>query len=328
MQVWHIYVVMLARALGETFHWPAMAASTTLMVPEEHYARVGGLNQTIQGILMIIAPALGAFLMELLPLHGVMLVDVGTALFAILPLLFIAIPQPAEAHVAALKRSSVLANMRDGLRYVLHWPGMLALLAGVLIIKVALQPAFSLFPLLVYEHFAGEAKALGLLQAILGAGILGGGLLLSVWGGFKRRIYTVLMGLIGVGVAATMLGVIPAEGFWMALVVGFFLGVMISMTDGPITAILQGAIPPSMQGRVFGLLGSLFSLSTPVGLAIAGPVSDFLGVRFWFQLGGLLCVIVGIISFFIPALLQLEGKKAVAEGVLATESLGERPLCD
>jgi DHA3 family macrolide efflux protein-like MFS transporter len=332
MQVWHIYVVMLARSLGESFHWPSMAASTTLMVPENHLARVGGLNQAIYGVLGIIGPPLGALLMALLPLHGVMMVDVGTALFAILPLLFIFVPQPERTHVDALKQISVFASMKDGLRYVFHWPGLLALLAGVLVIKVALQPAFSLFPLLVYKHFGGTATDLGLIEAIAGAGMLGGGLLLGIWGGFKRKVHTVLMGLIGIGFAAVFLGLTPAHIFWMALVAAFFLGAMIAMTDGPITAIFQAAVPAEMQGRVFGLLGSLFSLSTPVGLAIAGPVSDLFGVRFWFQLGGLLCVIVGVINFFIPAVRRIEDHRAVTgekfQEVPATESLGGKVLND
>ena len=334
MQVWHIYVVMLARSLGETFHWPAMAASTTLMVPENHLARVGGLNQAIYGVLGIIGPPLGALLMALLPLHGVMMVDVGTALFAVLPLLFLFVPQPEKAHVDALKQASVFASMKDGLRYVLHWPGLLALLSGVLVIKVALQPAFSLIPLLVYEHFGGTAADLSLIQAIAGAGMLGGGLLLGIWGGFKRKVHTVLMGLIGIGAAAVLLGLTPAHIFWMALVAAFFLGAMIAMTDGPITAIFQAAVPAQMQGRVFGLLGSLFSLSTPVGLAIAGPVSDLFGVRFWFQLGGLLCIVVGVINFFVPAVLRLEDHQREGAGgefqkvPATTGTVGEETLSE
>jgi DHA3 family macrolide efflux protein-like MFS transporter len=332
LQVWHIYVVMLARSLGEAFHWPAMASSTTLMVPEQHLARVAGLNQSMHGVMSIVGPPLGALLMALLPLHGVMMVDVGTALFAILPLLFIFVPQPEKAHVDALRQASVFVNMRDGLRYVLHWPGMLALLAGVFIIKIALQPALSLVPLLVYDHFGGSAADLSLIEAIAGVGILGGGLILSVWGGFRRKVYTVLMGLVGIGVAAVLLGVTPAHIFWMALVAAFFLGAMISMTDGPTSAIFQATVPAQMQGRVFGLLGSLFSLSTPVGLAIAGPVSDLLGVRFWFQLGGLLCIVVGVVNFFIPAVLRLEDHRPLSdeklEEVPATESLSEKVLND
>jgi DHA3 family macrolide efflux protein-like MFS transporter len=306
MQVWHVYVAMLARSFGGTFHWPAMAASTTLMVPERHYTRISGLNQTINGLLSLLGPPLGALLMALLPLHGVMMVDVVTAAFAVGPLLFIFVPQPSREHVEAIKTRSFLANARDGLRFVLHWPGMLVLLAGASIMKIALMPAFSLLPLLVKDHFGGGAAQLSVFEALAGTGMLLGGLALSAWGGFRKKVYTILLGVSGIGVACLLLGLTPASMLWLGLACILVIGVMISMTDGPVAAVLQATVPPHVQGRVFGLLSSLFALTTPIGLAIAGPVGDMLGVRFWFQLAGVMCLAVGLPSFFIPALRNLE----------------------
>jgi len=183
--LWHVYAIMLLRSIGETFHWPAMAASTTLMVPKRHLARIGGLNQTVLGILSILAPPLGALLMALLPLHAVMLVDVGTAAFAVIPLLILTIPQPAREHVDAVRRTPFLASAREGLRFVFSWPGLVVLIASASIVKIALQPAFSLLPLLVRNHFGGGAAELSLFQAIAGGGILLGGLILGVWGGVQ-----------------------------------------------------------------------------------------------------------------------------------------------
>ncbi len=319
MQVWDVYIVMLARSLGETFHWPAMAASTTLMVPERNYTRIGGLNQTIHGLLSIIGAPLGALLMSLMPLHGVMLVDVGTAAFAVAPLLFLFIPQPAREHVAAIKARSFFANTRDGLRFVLGWPGLIALLIGASVLKIALMPAFSLSPLLVYDHFGGGAAELSLFDAIAGGGVFAGGLLLSVWGGFRRKVFTILMGLGGIGAACIVLGLTPANMLWLGLVSVFVVGAMISMTDGPISALLQAAVPAEMQGRVFGLLGSLFSLTTPIGLAIAGPVGDVMGVPFWFFLAGVICAAVGVAGFFVRPLVHIEDQKAAVDGRSADE---------
>jgi DHA3 family macrolide efflux protein-like MFS transporter len=323
MEVWHIYVVMLARSFGDTFHSPAMAASTTLMVPERHYTRIGALNQTIHGMLNIVGAPLGALLLSLLPLHGVMMVDFGTAAFAVVPLLCIAIPQPAREHVAAIKARSFLANTRDGLRFVLGWPGLIALLIGASVLKIALMPAFSLAPLLVHQHFGGGAPQLSLFNAIVGIGMTLGGLLLSAWGGFKRKIHTILLGLLGIGLSSVVLGLTPANMYWLGLVSVFVIGLMISMTDAPIAAILQATIPPEMQGRVFALLGSLFSLTTPIGLAIAGPVADVTGVPFWFVLGGLLCTATGVVSFFVPALMHIEERTpngSLAKEVVADET--------
>jgi len=327
MQPWHIYIVMLARSLGGTFHGPAMGASTTLMVPAKHYTRISGLNQTIQGALNIIGAPLGALLLALLPLHGVMLVDLATAAFAVLPLLVLSVPQPPHEHIAAIKARTFLSNAMEGLRFVAGWPGLLALLAVASIIKIALMPAFSLAPLLVYQHFGGDAAQLSLFEAIVGMGMMLGGLVLGVWGGFKRKVFTMLLGLLVLGVASIVLGLTPATLFWLGLVSVFFVGVALSLVDAPVNALLQATVPAEMQGRVFGLLGSLFSFTTPIGLMIAGPVADITGVPFMFLIAGALCTAAAVVSLFIRPLLHIDEQKSEVNGTAhpepATSPTGE-----
>jgi DHA3 family macrolide efflux protein-like MFS transporter len=313
---------MLARSVGDGFHWPAMAASTSLMVPEKHLTRVAGLNQTMNGLLTIVGPPLGALLLTLLPLHGVMLVDVGTALFAVLPLFFIAIPQPVQSNENRTKKPSIWIDLREGFRYLHGWPGAMALIVGAMIFKVALTPAFSLLPLLVRKHFGGDAAQLSLLESVIGVGILLGGLALSAWGGFKKKVYTLLMGLVGVGLGVVALGLTPGHLFPLALAGVFFIGLMIPMTDGPIMAIFQSTVAPEMQGRVFALLGSLLSITSPIGLAFAGPVSDRFGIQVWFVIAGILCVAVGVAGFFIPAILHIEENHTVKEAVETASPTG------
>jgi DHA3 family macrolide efflux protein-like MFS transporter len=305
MHIWHIYVIMLVRALGGAFHWPAMQASTTLMVPKEHLTRVAGLNQTMNGVLSIAGPPLGALLLGVLPPHGVMLTDVGTALLAIIPLLFVGVPRPARSHPGGTV-SSIWSDIREGVQTIRAWPGLVALIASALIVKIALTPAFSLLPLLVRDHFNGDAARLSLLESVAGVGILAGGLVLSVWGGFRRKIYTTMTGMAALGVGFVVLGLTPASMFWMALFSIFVVGFMIPLIDGPIIAILQGTVAPEVQGRVFTLVGSLLSLTSPVGLAVAGPVSDWLGLRVWYLAAGLLAAMGGMAGFFIPALVHVE----------------------
>ena len=92
--VWQIYLVMLVRSLAGSFHGNAMNASTSLMVPMEHLTRIQGVNQMLNGGLNVVSAPLGALLLGLLPIQGVLLIDVGTALLAVLPLCFLQIPQP------------------------------------------------------------------------------------------------------------------------------------------------------------------------------------------------------------------------------------------
>jgi DHA3 family macrolide efflux protein-like MFS transporter len=318
-QVWHVYVIMLVRAIGGSFHWPAMQASTTLMVPKEHLARVAGLNQTLFGALSIAGPPLGALLMELLPLHGVVLVDVSTAAVAIFCLLLVQIPQPQRGDLGADK-PSIWADLRGGMRYIARWRGMLVLIGSAMIVKIALTPAFSLMPLLVSDHFDGGAAELSLLEAIAGIGIVAGGVILSIWGGFRRKILTTLAGMVILGLSFGVLGLLPGTWFSIALGSSFLAGLMIPFIDGPINAILQATVAPEMQGRVFTMVGSLISITSPFSLSIAGPVSDALGLQMWYVVAGVLCGMIGLAGFFIPALVGIEenaGTAAVRDETLA-----------
>ena len=114
------------------------------------------------------------------------------------------------------------------------------------------------------------------------------------------------MGMIIFGVGFTALGLTPGGMFWMALVGMFVLGLMLPLIDGPIMAILQGTVAPEIQGRVFTLMGSLLNITTPFSLAVAGPVTDWLGIQMWYVVAGVLCGATGLIGFFIPAIVNIE----------------------
>jgi DHA3 family macrolide efflux protein-like MFS transporter len=308
MQLWHVYVIMFLRAVGGSFHWPAMQASTSLMVPEEHLSRVAGLNQTMQGALNIIAPPLGAVLLGVLPLNGIMLIDVSTAMLAIAPLLFVHIPQPkrSEAALASGGLASVLSDVREGFRYIWSWPGMMLLGAMAAVLNFLYMPAFSLTPILVTKHFGGQALQLAWMESAWSVGIVAGGITLSVWGGFRRKMWTSLMGLFLQGIGTLLIGLSSPSAFGLALGSMFATGFMNVLVNGPIFALLQSKVAPEMQGRVFMLIGSVTGIMSPLGMAIAGPVADALGVQLWFVLAGAVCVAMASAAVFVPALMHLD----------------------
>ncbi len=307
LQVWHVYVVVLARTWGDIFHAPAMNASTSLMVPTEHLSRVAGLNQTLGGSLNLVAPPLGALALAVLPLHGVMLMDVCTAALAVLPLLVTHIPQPQrQAASGSDERTSLWQEMRQGLRYVWNWPGLLAFMIMAAVVNFVINPAFTLLPLYVSRQFGGGAMQLGWMQAAQGAGLIAGGLLLSAWGGFRRRIHTALTGLILQGLATVVVGLAPAGAFWLAVVGWGIGGFMNVFFNGPLFAFLQATVRPEMQGRVFTVQQSLAWIAWPLSLAVAGPVTDLVGLRAWYVGGGLVAVLAGLVALSLPAIVNLE----------------------
>lgn len=307
VQVWHAYVVMFIRAACGAFQWPAMQASTTLMVPKRHLARIAGLNQALQGLGSIVAPPLGALLLSALPMQGVLVIDVATATLAISLLFFVHIPQPERtADSAQASRPSVLADLREALRFLRAWPGILLVVAIAALINLLIFPALSLQPLLVTEHFGGSVLQLAWFQSAFGVGIVSGGVTLSVWGGFKRRSLTGLSALALCGAGFAVIGIAPANAFPVALGAMFFAWFMNPIADGALMAMLQIIVPADMQGRVFTLLQSAAGAMIPLGLVIAGPLANVLGVQIWFLVAGVAMAVIGVGALFVPAITRLD----------------------
>ena len=306
MQVWHVYVVILARSLGSTFHGPAMNASTTMMVPQDQLARIAGMNQTLEGVLNFVGPALGALFLEILPLHNVMLIDVGTAVLAIAALLVINIPDPERKPSQNGESSSMWVDLKEGFQYILSWKGMAVFLGMAMTLNFMITPAFSLLPLMVRNEFHGGAPELAVLESAHGIGLLVGGLVLSVWGGFRRKVVTILSGTALLGISIIVLSATPAALFWIATASFVSIGFILPFVNGTIGAMLQSTTAPEMQGRVFTVTSSLSTVMTLASLAVAGPVAEAFGLRAMFIASGLVCLLEGLGGFFIPALMNVE----------------------
>ena len=305
VQVWHIYVLMAIRSLGGAFQWPAMQASTSLMVPEEHLSRISGLNQSLQGLANIVAPPLGALLLELMPLQNILAIDVSTAILAIGPLFFIPIPQPRrEAFVEG--RPSVLADLREGFRFVWGWKGLMMIVGMALVINLLTSPAFSLLPILVTNHYNGGAIELAWFQSANGVGMIAGGIILGIWGGFKSRIKTAMSAMIIMGGGLLIFSFLPGDAFLLGVGLLFVFGTTNSIANASFFALLQSTVPADIQGRVFTMMMSLIMSMTPVGLALAGPVADLLGLRIWYTVAGVVMMIMSVGALFAPTIRQLE----------------------
>lgn len=310
VQVWHVFVVMFLRALGSVFHWPAMQASTSLMVPEKHLARVAGINQALRGSLNIVAPPLGALLMSVLKFYQVISVDVITAIIAITPLLFIRIPQPVRADAGVVLTPKVLLqDVVEGFKYMKNWKGLLYLAFLAAMLNFLLAPAGTLMPLMVTQHFKAGVWELSALESSMGIGIVIGGLLLGVWGGFKSKIITSLTGVVGLGLGVLVFGLAPANAFWMGIVGMVLLGFMNPIANGPLQAIMQSKVAPEMQGRVMGTTGALCSAMMPLSMVVVAPVAEFLGLRVWYWVGGGLTILIGLVALFIPSIMALDSSQ-------------------
>lgn len=309
----HVFVVLGARAVGGALHGPAMLASTSLMVPEEHYVRIQGLNQALTNGSPLLAAPIGALLVSLLPMSSILMIDVLTALIAVVPLIFVKIPQP-EANPETENQTSVLADVLEGIRYLRAHKEQSYLIIAATFVNFCIVPAFALLPLLVMQEFNGGAYYLSGLQLLFGVGGVIGGSVLASWGGFDNRVYTVLVGFGCMGAATLMIGLSPASAAWLPATAMFLVGAAAALINGAVMAILQSRVAADYQGRLFTLLGSIAGAITPFALLLAAPIAELLGIRFWYIAGGAVCILVAVIAAMIPAVTGMDAKPDTDKG--------------
>jgi len=317
---WMIYGLLLVRSTAAAFHWPAMQASTTMMVPAQHLARVGGLNQTLVGLAGILVPPAAALACVALPMQSILMIDVATAVPAIGALLLVAIPQPARAG-AGLPGRSLLADMREGLHFLLGWRALLYLSLVGLVVGILGRASAAMIPLMVTRVFGQGVVQLGWWESAYGAGMIAGGLILGAWGGAVgvkggigrgsprqgwRRIATSMLALALDGVVCMLIGLTPRDLFPLTVGGLALLGIFEAMIFGINGTIGQATVPPEMQGRVFSLVTGVSQAAAPLGLLAAGPFADRFGVQAWWLLSSGLIFLTGMAALFTPSLMRID----------------------
>lgn len=274
LALWHIYLAGLFSGAFESFQSPAYSAATTLLMPKQHYARAGGLRAMAENGANVLSPFLGGLLLIWIGLAGVMVIDLLTFGVALVTLLVVRVPRPAAFAVGGRTAGHFWREMRTGFRYIGARRGLLGLtLVFTGMNFFASLTYFSTMPAMILARTGGDELALASLQSALGiAGVLGA-VVVSVWGGPRRKIHGVLLAaalsyLCGDLVIATGRSV-PV---WVigGLISYFFVPFIGSSND----AIWQAKVDPALQGRVFASKSMLGQLLMPVGYLASGVLAD------------------------------------------------------
>lgn len=270
LEIWHIYLAVAVSSAFSAFQWPAYRAATTLLVPKQHLGRASGMIQLGEAAAQFLAPMLAAGLLNVIQLQGIILTDFATFLFSLATLLSIRFPDAKTNTVRKAGALSLVREMAYGWTYITARPGLLGLLIFIAISNFAIGIAQVLFAPLILA-FAPVA-VLGTVQSIAGGGMVVGSILMSVWGGPKRRMYGLFCFELLLGLGIFFLGVqasiplIAIAGFGAYFSAAFFL------SSGQ--AILQTKVAPEVQGRVFAVRRAIGGSSLPLGYLVAGPLAD------------------------------------------------------
>jgi MFS family permease len=273
LQVWHLYVTATISGTFQGFQWPAYSTAITLMLPKEQYARANGMLEMAGRASGVVAPLLAGALIGPLGLIGILIIDLVSAGAAIGTLLFAHIPQPPTTEAGVEGEGSFLREAAYGFRYIFARPSLLGLQTVFLVTNFFSGLAFSILAPMILARTGMDELIFGSVQSAGAIGGVVGGLLMSIWGGPKRRVHGVLLSFFCAGwLGQVVLGLGQGLPIWAA---GMFLRAFFSsIINGSNQAIWQAKVAPDVQGRVFTARMFIAWLVSPISQLLAGPLAD------------------------------------------------------
>lgn len=287
--LWALLIMSILRSLGAGIQTPAVNAVIPQLVPADQLMRFNGINATMQSIVRFAAPAAAGVILTIGTLRSTLSIDILTAVLGIglLSCIFISYERKEK------EEAPVLADLKTGISYAFSDKliGRLLIIYGLFVFLCV--PAGYLAGLLVSRVYGDTYGYLTLVELVGFAGMMVGGLLMSTWGGFKNRKATLLLGLDIFGIMAILMGM--STNFIFYLILMTIYGVALTIVQTAITTLLQEKTDIAMQGRVFGLLGSMYSGCMPIGMAIFGPLADVIPLQWIMIASGIALIVIAMV---------------------------------
>ncbi len=329
-EIWHLYLTgALSSAFG-TFQYPAYATVVTTMVPKGQYARANGLVSAVRSASGIAAPLLAGALLVVIDIPSIMVIDLITFVVALFTLAVVFIPQPKVSKEAKKGKGSIWSETVFGFQYILKRQSLVAIFLLFTFSNIGTAFLYPMINPMILAKTGDNSVILGLVRSAASAGFLVGGLLMSTWGGTKKRIYTILGSFVLQGIfGGIIFGRAWSTPYW--IIGSFSLALFTPIINSAYIAILQAKIEPDIQGRVFGIESTITTISFPLGQLLAGYLADhvfapallpngslvgslgaFLGVGTGagigavMVIGGLIGIVKALLGYFVKPIREIE----------------------
>lgn len=286
--LWLLLSASALRSIGSGIQSPAVSALLPQFVPMDQLMRVNGLNGSIRSFMMLFSPAAGGWVLAQYSIEGAFLVDVFTAILAIVFLFFLKVPPLVKTQEASEK--SVLEDLKGGLAYVRSNGLIRNLLLYYAFFFFLVSPSAFLTPLLIARSYGPEVWRLTTNEILYSAGAVAGGAIMASWGGFANRLKTIALSCAAHGISSMLLGVSPSFAFY--LVVMFFTGIFMPMFSAAEMVLIQENVDSEVQGRVFSMIDMIILAVMPLGMFLFGPLADRLRVEVLLLVTGFLMILV------------------------------------
>ncbi len=297
--LWLLFVVSAIRSLGTAIQMPAVGAFIPQLVPVEQLTRINAANASIQSTVFLVAPMIAAALLSVSTIEMIFMIDVVTALLAVI-VLWLFLHVPAHAKAQQPQNMSYFIDLKEGFSYISRHTYIKGLFIFCGVFFFLLAPASFLTPLQVTRSFGADVWRLTAIEVLFSLGMIGGGILMAIWGGFRNRVYTMAAATLAFGGCTLALGLVP--NFWAYLVFIGLAGLPIPFFNTPFTVLLQERIDTDILGRVFGVLSMISSSMMPLGMLLFGPLADTVVIEKMMIITGVLICIEGLFLGLSPVM--------------------------
>lgn len=282
-----LLIVLAIRSTGAGIQSPAVNAIYPQIVPKENLIKIQGINQTINAVCLLLAPAIGGVLLGSIGLVWTFMVDVVTAIIAIAIMSIIKV----ERQITTVNTNSMISDIRAGIGYVLKHSELKKLVAFYAVAFILLTPAMVLSPLMVERTFGNEVWRLTANEIIWTIGSLVGGIFIAFRKQIKNKVFAIAVCFIAFGVAFGFMSI--ATNFviylMLILIVGFFMPILTTAQ----TVYVQEITEPNVLGRVFSILQLASTSALPIAILFLGPLADIISIQSMLFVSGILLVICG-----------------------------------
>jgi DHA3 family macrolide efflux protein-like MFS transporter len=297
----------IVRSFGQGVQTPAVGALIPRIVPAASLTKINGFQGSIQSFIMLAAPMVSGALMTFAPLEIMFFLDVITAAVGICILFFFVKVPEGEAAGTEHKGLDYFHDLREGIRYIKSHGYVLRMIVFTAVFLFFAAPAALLTPLQVTRNFGNDEWRLAAIEITFSAGMMAGGVLIGIWGGFKNRIYSMAFACALFGLEAAALGLV--QNFWVYIGVMAITGVTMPLYNTPSMVLLQTTVEPAFMGRVLAVFGMVGSVMMPVGMLVFGPVADIVSINLLLIGTGVVTVLLAI-PMMMSKVLRDAGKTA------------------
>ena len=270
-QISYIYLAIAFSSLCKGFQFPAYYATPTLLVAQKDFGRANGLIQLGEAAAKLFSPALAGLLVSRIAVEGVIALDFASFIFALLVLTIVRFPEYKKSDDNSTRSKSLWwQDLNFGWNYLVAKRGLFLLLTFFVVVNFALGLTQVLITPMVLSFT--NAQVLGNILSFGGCGWLLGAVVMSIWGGPKRRIQGVIGSEILLGFSMVIMGLRPSV---ISIGITLFIGLFnIPIIVGCANAIRQIKVVPEAQGRVFAIWGAIAYCSFPVAYLVASPLAE------------------------------------------------------